>query len=668
VKITEQNYEQNVKTLNEWAYNYYTLDNPIVSDSMYDELYFKVKAFEESTGIVNPNSPTQRVGDKILSGFEKAQHMEKMYSLDDVFDKNEFSKWALKIKEEFPNAVFYQEPKYDGLSLNLVYDNGNLIKGITRGNGFEGENVTENIPYIKGIPLHIEYKSLVEIRGEVVIFKKDFENVNKLRIKKGKEPFKNERGAAAGSLRSFESSAVKDSNLNFIPYGLGHTDIDFVSQRQSFEWILEQGFVNPNPDLDLYHSSMDINDIIDDYEVIIQNRDLFPMLLDGMVVKVDQKSIQHELGFTSKFPKWGIAFKFPADEKETYLEDVIIQVGKTGIITPVAIVKEVDFDGIKVNRATLHNFSEVSRMDIKIGDKIKIIRSGDVIPKIVGVFHNERSGNEIEIKQPELCPVCSSPTVKKQNSNSDTDSVALYCSNNECPAILKGRFEYAVGKKALDLSAFGESTVNELVDQGVLKNISDIYELSREDLFNLEGFKDKKVQNVLNSIQNSINNTEAYRVLNALDIPQIGESASKKLVNAFKERIFDTENPLTFEELISVEDIGKASAYEFITFFKNNKDEINKLVRYVNPIYPEEKSSESNILEGKTFVITGTLSQSRKYFADIIENNGGKVSSSVSKKTSYLLAGESAGSKLTKAESLGIDILNEEDFNSLIDL
>lgn len=669
MEITNENYNEAVNQLNKWAYTYYTLNNPEASDAMYDELYFKVKSFEESDACknINPNSPTQRVGDRVIEGFEKNRHIEKMYSLDDVFSPEEFLNWASGIKKEFPKAVFYQEPKYDGLSLNLLYENGSLVSATTRGNGEEGENVTENAPHVMGIPLSIPYNGKVEIRGEVIIFKEDFPEINESRLSEGKEPFSNERNAAAGSLRSFESKAVKNSKLRFTPYGIGYHDnsLHFDSQRESYEWILSQGFVNWNPKFNLNISSDNPEDIIEDYLEIINNRTDYPMLLDGMVIKVDQKSIQEELGFTSKFPKWGIAFKFPPDEQITYLDNVEFQVGKTGAITPVGVVQECIFDGVRVNKVTLHNFQEIERMDIRINDKISIIRSGDVIPKIVGVHALDRNGSEIIIEEPATCPVCGSATCHKSKHNSLEDTALLYCMNTYCPAVLKGRIEYAVGKKALNLYSFGESAVADLIDTGKITKLSDIFNLTIEDLMELEGFKEKKSQKVIDSIEACRENTEAYRVLNALDIPNIGESASKKLVNVFKERIFDTMNTPSFEELIQVEDIGEVAANSYVDFMSEFAIEVDTLLSEINPVYPENINTEG-AFKGKTFVITGTLSQSRGYFKDIIENNGGKVSGSVSKKTDYVLAGENAGSKLEKAEKLSIKILDEESFLRLI--
>lgn len=661
--MTKEQYSEAIETLNKWAYAYYTLDNQIATDAMYDELYFKVVEFEKNNSEnISQLSPTQRVGDQVLSGFEKRKHLVKMYSLDDVFSPEQFILWAQKIKKDYPGVVFYVEPKYDGLSLNLLYEGGNLVAATTRGDGEIGEDVTKNIPYILGIPLHIEFTGRIEIRGEVVMFKSDFASINESRIARGKQPFSNERNAASGSLRSFESEAVKASKLRFTPYGIGALEgIPFISQKQSYEWVISQGFVNWNPDLDLYEMSMTIEDIVEDYQLIIENRDVFPMLLDGIVVKVDQKSYQDDLGFATKYPKWGIAFKFPAEDKITYLQDVIFQVGKTGAITPVGVVEPVDFDGVVVSRVTLHNFEEIERMDIRINDKVTIIRSGDVIPKIVGVHTLDRTGNEQVIHAPEECPLCGSHT-EVHATQSGEESAALYCSNSHCPGVLKGRLEYAVGKKALDIKDFGESIVAELIDKGLVRKLSDIYSLTVADVIDLPGFAKKKAEKLIEAIQ-SKRDVEAYRILNALDIKNIGESSSKKLVNVFGERIF---TGLTFDELVAIEDIGSTAATSYVDYFSDaeNVIEVESLLSELRPIYPEVRVGGA--LSGMTFVITGTLSQSRKYFEDLVEANGGKLSGSVSKKTSYVLAGEDAGSKLEKAVALGVNVIDEDAFISML--
>ena len=665
--MNKENYVVAVKLLNDWAYAYYTLDNPVVSDAMYDETYFAVKAYEEA----NPNevsllSPTQRVGDQILDGFEKNSHKVKMYSLNDVFNKEEFLEWAKKIQEEFPSVEFYSEPKYDGLSLNLLYSGGDLISATTRGDGEVGEKVTANIPHVMGIPLHIPYTGNIEIRGEVTIFKADFEEINAWRVSQGKNEFSNERNAASGSLRNFDSIAVKNSKLRFTPYGLGQHDIEFSRQSESYKWVISQGFTNWNTNDN--PTSMSLDDTVKMYDFILEKRGEFPMLLDGVVVKIDQKDLQEQLGFTSKYPKWAIAFKFPAGEKKTTLLNVINQVGKTGAITPVGIVAPVDFDGVTVERLTLHNFEEINRIDLRIGDSVSIIRSGDVIPKLVGVYYMDRIGIESIINVPDTCPECGSPTEKRMNHNSSEESAAIYCSNVHCPAKLIGEISYAVSKKALDIFGLGESPISELVRSGKITNVKDLFHLTVEDFLELESFKAKKAEKTYQAIQGIINNIEMYRFINTLNIELIGERASKKLADnkvAVDFILGNTQNP-TIEDFTAIEDIGMAMAENILSFLNTKRDWINGLKDIINPIIPQVKQTIESSISGKTFVITGALSQSRGYFEKIVEDLGGKLSGSVSKKTDYVLAGEAAGSKLDKANELKIKVLSEEEFNQLI--
>lgn len=664
--FTNENYVEAVKMLNKWSYAYYTCNEQEVSDATYDELYFKVKAYEDSTGNVDKNSPTQRVGDRLLDGFEKSSHMVKMYSLDDIFNPEEFIAWSKKIKSEFPNARFYEEPKYDGLSLNLTYENGTLSKATTRGDGEIGEDVTLNAMLVKGVPLFIDYvEDIIEIRGEVTIFKEDFVTVNVLRERSGKNLYSNERNAASGALRSYDSESVRNANLKFTPYGLGYTSIDFSSQSSSYEWILSQGFINwgSKDNVIVYDNA---EDVIRAYHDILEKRSDFKMLLDGVVIKVDQKNIQQEMGFTSKYPNWAVAFKFPADERKTRLREVIFQVGKTGAITPVAVVDPVDFDGIIVERATLHNMSEIKRHDLRIGDNVNLIRSGDVIPKILHSYHMDRDGSEIEIHEPTNCPVCNSELSRKKKFNSNEDGVNLYCKNKECKAIVSEKLAYAVSKKAFNMPNFGESAIKELVNKGTVKSISDIFKVTRDDLLKIDGFKDKKADKTIESIRSIIGSMDVYRLINALDIELIGERASKKI--ALNERatllIMGVLKDPKIEDFTSVEDIGLAMAESIMEHLEDNADDNYDLFLIINPIMPSYTVIEiaDNPIKDKIFVITGTLSKPRDYFQKIVEELGGKVGSSVSKKTDYVLAGSEAGSKLDKALSLGIKVLDEEEF------
>lgn len=720
--MTKEFYTKNVALANKWAYAYYTMDAPMATDAEYDALMEEIKAYESETGDISKLSPTQRVGDVTLDGFEKIKHGEKMYSLEDIFNEDELNKWFGKIIKDYPNATFYAEPKYDGLSLNLTYENGDLISAGTRGDGTIGEDVTMNIPHIKGIPLHIPNTDKIEIRGEVVIFKEDFDSINQKRVESGKSKFSNERNAAAGALRSYDSKSVKAANLRFVPYAIGQNSANFNLQTEIVKELKFYGFTswgsNTNP-----IASFTISDIEKNYKYLISTRDEFRMLLDGMVIKVNQISIQEELGFTSKFPKWAVAYKFPAVEKTAVIEDIILQVGKSGAITPVAVISPTYIDGSVVSRATLHNFEEIKRADIRINDCVSVIKSGDIIPKITGVFKERR--NEItkiydqwiqdenledgtaldemldELKtldpdlralimavdgdkmtddaaidliasryalkpfeEPVVCPECGEPTFKNRLRNSSKEATVLRCSNEECPAILIGKLQAAVSKKALDINVLGESTIELLFEEELIWETKDIFSLKVEDLMNLDGFQKRKSEKIISAIQSKIGTTPLYRFIKMLDIELIGERASIKIADALGYKAVSPD--LTYDEVLAIEDIGEAMAENYIAFLHEKDDSIHELFDIIKPIFEEKEVNAVESIEGKSFVITGTLSQSRGHFKSIIENAGGKVSSSVSKKTDYLLAGEAAGSKLTKAESLGVTVLDEDAFNDLI--
>jgi len=656
--MNDKEYLKAVETLNVWAYAYYTNNDTLATDDEYDTLYSEVRVYENlNPDKINKLSPTQRVGDSILSGFETKKHIQPLYSLEDKHEKETAEEWVKNILNTFGIRELTAEPKYDGLSLNLTYKDGMLVSAVTRGDGVEGEDVTGNAPYIIGLPLFIPYKGLVEIRGEVIIRQKDLEEINKWRIANNKDEFSNVRNAASGGLRSFESVAVKAYKLHFSPFAIGENELDFNYHTEEMQWIESQGFSNwGTNDYRVFTTFEEIHAF---YEDMIKNRDNFPMMLDGMVIKVNDLHAQEELGFTSKYPRWAVAYKFPPLEKTTVLEDVILQVGKTGAITPVGIVKEVNFDGVKVNRVTLSNFEDIERKDIRIGDSVILVRSGDVIPKIVKVFKDRRTGKEKIIPIPTSCPVC-------DDTHLDDTQAVIRCTNKECPAVLKGVIRYAAGRKALDIDSLGSSTIDELIDTNMVKRLSDLWTLTKEDFLSLEGFKTRKANKVYNAIHSIVGNVEAYRVLNAMDIPLIGESASKKIISVLGERVFDPiNNPISYKEIIAVEDIGEESAKEFIKFMEENADFVVSLFETIQPVFKEEVSL-GNQFEGKKFVITGTLSQSRGHFKELIEAHGGKVSGSVSKTTDYLLAGENAGSKAKKAEELNVTILSEQDLLDLL--
>lgn len=649
--MTKEEYSINIEKLISWAKAYYVDDEPIASDEEYDKLARKCLEFEnKNPNLINPNSPNRRVGGAILKGFKKANHLSRMWSQEDVFNDKELEDWIKRASKVGDNLEFFCQPKFDGASLNLIYENGILKQAITRGDGEIGEDVTQNAMTIQSIPLEIAEKSLIEIRGEVVIKKSDFEAINIERLKNSESTFANPRNAAAGSLRQLDSSITSKRKLFFNAWGVGQNSLNFEKTSQMMDYIFSLGFVK-TPMQTLVKNIDDIKKL---YENMIKKRDTFPMLLDGMVIKIDDITTQQDLGFTQKFPRWSCAYKFPAVEKTTKLKDIILQVGRTGVVTPVAIVEPVLIEGANVERATLHNFDEIQRLDLKIGDEIIIIRSGDVIPKITKVLKDRRDGNEKEILKPTICPDCSSELL--------IEDIMIKCQNLDCPSRVVNSIIYFASKNCLNIDGLGDKIVELLVNEKKIFDILDLYSLKYEDLKNLEGFKEKKINNLLNAIENS-KNSELYRVLTALGIEHIGEVASKSICSKFGLDLVD----VSFEDLISIDGIGEQMANSFLEFFRVNRQFVLKLFDILKPKVTIKEEAKDNPFKNKTVVITGTMSKSRDEIKLFLEDLGAKVSSSVSKKTDFLIYGEDAGSKYDKAIELGIEILTEDEMYSKIE-
>ena len=648
--MTKEEYSINIEKLISWAKAYYVDDEPIASDEEYDKLARECLEFEnKNPNLINPNSPNRRVGGAILKGFKKANHLSRMWSQEDVFNDKELEDWIKRASKVGDNLEFFCQPKFDGASLNLIYENGILKQAITRGDGEIGEDVTQNAMTIQSIPLEIAEKSLIEIRGEVVIKKSDFEAINIERLKNSESTFANPRNAAAGSLRQLDSSITSKRKLFFNAWGVGQNSLNFEKTSQMMDYIFSLGFVK-TPMQTLVKNIDDIKKL---YENMIKKRDTFPMLLDGMVIKIDDITTQQDLGFTQKFPRWSCAYKFPAVEKTTKLKDIILQVGRTGVVTPVAIVEPVLIEGANVERATLHNFDEIQRLDLKIGDEIIIIRSGDVIPKITKVLKDRRDGNEKEILKPTICPDCSSELL--------IEDIMIKCQNLDCPSRVVNSIIYFASKNCLNIDGLGDKIVELLVNEKKIFDILDLYSLKYEDLENLEGFKEKKINNLLNAIENS-KNSELYRVLTALGIEHIGEVASKSICSKFGLDLVD----VSFEDLISIDGIGEQMANSFLEFFRVNRQFVLKLFDILKPKVTIKEEAKDNPFKNKTVVITGTMSKSRDEIKLFLEDLGAKVSSSVSKKTDFLIYGEDAGSKYDKAIEFGIEILTEDEMYSKI--
>ncbi|WP_419774900.1 NAD-dependent DNA ligase LigA [Halarcobacter sp.] len=648
--MTQEEYNNNIQTLISWAHAYYVEDNPIATDEEYDKLARACLAYEQTyPQNSHPNSPNKRVGGMVLEGFEKASHLSRMWSQEDVFDTKELTDWINRAKKVNTNLEFMCEPKFDGASLNLIYENGVLKQAITRGDGSVGEDVTNNVKTIHSIPLQIEEKGLLEIRGEVVIKKADFEKINELRLKNEEQPFANPRNAASGSLRQLDPSITASRKLFFNVWGVGQNDLEFKRISEKMDYIYSLGFVKPP----LQVVVKDVEGIEKVYHEIIDSRNDIPMMLDGMVVKIDDIETQEELGYTVKFPRWSCAYKFPAVEKTTKIKDIIQQVGRTGVITPVAVVEPTHIDGSMVERASLHNYDEIERLDLRINDEVIIIKSGDIIPKITKVFHDRRDGTQEKISRPTNCPKC--------DSQLHDEGTLIKCQNLDCPSIVTNSIIYFASKNCMNIDGLGNKIVELLVNEKKIYDILDLYSLKYEDLQDLEGFKEKRISNLLNAI-NKTKGTELHRVINALGIEHIGEVASKQICLEFGLEVINID----FDSLIALDGIGEQMAKSFIDFMRVNHDLVTKLIEIINPKVEEKKEVSENAFKGKIVVLTGTMSKSRGIIKKDLEALGAKVSSSVSKKTDYLIYGEDAGSKYDKAVDLGVNTLTEDQMLEMI--
>lgn len=640
-----KDYHAKVALLTKMAYHYYVLDEPIASDEEYDRIYHEVLDYERAhPDSILPSSPTQRVGDTPLESFSKNAHIERMWSLDDVFAQSELEEWAQRIYKAYQSATFTCSPKFDGASLNLLYREGRLVSATTRGDGRIGELVTHNARTIQSIPLEIAFQGEIEIRGEVVIEKNDFESLNKAREREGLSLFANPRNAAAGSLRQLDSKITAKRRLRFMPWGIGAGLGAFESFACALEFLSTLGFA-PLP---FVAHCENLQSIQAAYATILEKREGYPIMLDGMVVMLDEIPLQGALGWTIKSPRFACAYKFPAVEKSSKILGISLQVGRTGVITPVAELEGVEIEGATITRASLHNFSEIARKDIRVGDRVIIIRSGDVIPKIIKPLSGVREGSEQVITPPTHCPVCGEELL--------VEEIFIKCQNLSCSARVRESIVHFASKKALNIDGLGDKIVSQLFDNALISNISDLYELREEQLLALEGWKQKRASNLINAIQSTIG-VDLWRFINALGIEHIGEGASKKLAQSFGLEIFDA----SFESIIALEGFGEEMARSLVEFSAANRGLIARLLEVIKPRVAEQAIESGGIFSGKSVVISGTLSKPRDEIAALLESRGAKVGSSVSKKTDFLICGEKAGSKLEKAEECGVRVIMEEE-------
>jgi len=644
-------------------YRYYILDQPEISDAQYDHLMRELEKLEErSPELRTPNSPTQRVGAPPLEEFKIVRHTIPMLSLANAFDETEAKEFDKRVKKFLgttSDIEYVTEPKLDGLAVELVYERGQFVVGSTRGDGVNGENITQNLRTIKTIPLQLIRKEIsiperLEVRGEVIMQLKRFGELNQKREELGEPFFANPRNAAAGSVRQLDSKITAARPLEIYCYGIGEVrGRTFKTHWEILQTLSKWGLrINPN-----IQRCRHIEEAIEYYHKVNEKREKLPYEIDGIVIKVDRLDLQTRLGEISRSPRWALAFKFQPKQETTKIQDIIVQVGRTGALTPVAVMEPVKVGGVEVSRATLHNQDEIDKKDVRIGDTVVIQRAGDVIPEVVQVIETKRTGKERKFRMPSKCPVCGAEVIKEE---------AIHrCIGLDCPAQLKGRIKHFASKRAMDIEGLGVKLIDQLVDKGLVKDVADIYYIEKEQLIELERMADKSAQNIIDAIEAS-KTKPLSKFLYALGVRQVGETTAEDLSRRFSG--LDDFFHLSEEDLREVEGIGpevSASVYQFFRD-KKNKESIERLKKAgVTVIEPKVKGKAK--LAGKTFVFTGALkSLGRDEARNIVESLGGMTASSVSKKVDFVVVGEDPGSKFDKANELGIKTLTEEEFKKMI--
>ncbi|MBQ1900163.1 MAG: NAD-dependent DNA ligase LigA [Erysipelotrichaceae bacterium] len=647
------------KLLKRYSYEYYTLDKPTIPDSEYDMLFRELQDLEAKyPELDDPDSPTRRVGFEILSEFKKITHERPMLSLGDVFSYDELRDWAKKITDVYGKVEFCAEYKIDGLAMSLTYEDGLFKQAVTRGDGITGEDVTSNVRTIQSIPMSIPYRQRYEIRGEVYMPKSSFNRVNRERIANGEEEFANPRNAAAGSIRQLDSRICASRGLDGFWYHVPN-DVNSKTHYGSLEYARKLGFI-VNETTSLFN---DIEDVIGFIEETAKIRHDLPYEIDGMVIKVNSYDLQAQLGFTSRIPKWAIAYKFPAEEVRTKVEDIFITVGRTGKCTPNAKLTPVKVAGTTVGFATLHNEDNIKDKDIRIGDTVIVRKAGDIIPEVVRSIKENRDGSQVPFVFPEHCPVCGGRLYRFE------DEAAHYCVNSECKARLVYSIAHFTERNAMNIDGLGEKRVEAFLNKGLLSSFEDIYKLHnrREDILQMEKFGEKSYDNLIAAIENSKQNS-LERLINGLGIRQVGEKAAKVLAAYFKN--MDSFMNASLEELSNIHDIGPITAEYIREFFNeaSNVEMIHQLKMLgVNMDYIDTSTGEESLFSGKTVVLTGTLEKySRNEATALLENLGARVSGSVSKKTDFVIYGAEAGSKLDKARTLGVTTLSEAEFENML--
>ena len=655
------------KKINYHNYRYYVLDDPEISDSEYDLLMKELEGFEKKYPyLISPDSPTQRVGATPLKEFKTVRHTLPMLSLSNCFKEEDLEEFDQRVKKNLKmtgDIEYVAEPKLDGVAVELVYERGKLMVGSTRGDGTVGEDVTLNLKTIKSIPLQLQEISSVkipdrlEVRGEVFLGKKGFKILNKKREDLGEPLFANPRNAAAGSLRQLDSKITAERPLDIFCYGIGEVSgMTFETHWEILKFL-------PRLGLKVNHSAYkckNIKEVMDCYREIQKKRETLNYEIDGVVVKVNSLKLQDRLGTISRSPRWAMAYKFEAHQETTEIKDIIIQVGRTGALTPVAIMEPVKVGGVVVSRATLHNQDEINKKDIRIGDTVVVQRAGDVIPEVVKVIENKRTGKERLFVIPDKCPVCGSEVMRSD------DEAASRCMGLSCPAKLKEAIKHFVSKRAMNIDGLGDKLIHQLVEKSFIRDVADLYFLSVADLEGLERMAEKSARNVVSAIQKS-KGAGLERLIYALGIRHVGEHIAGVLVNNLgtMEKLMDADE----DSLIQVREVGPEVAQSIIYFFKQNvnRNTISRLKKAGVSFTPVKRAT--NDLEGRTFIFTGGLKHyTREEAKKLVERKGGRVGSSVSSKTDYLVAGDSPGSKLEKAKALGVKIISEREFRKIIEV
>ena len=657
-KIKEM--EDLIKEIDKLNYHYYTLDDPLLSDAEYDKLYDRLVNLENESGTVLSYSPTTRVGGAVLSKFEKHTHLGRLYSMDKAQGDDALLAWYNRIEKfvnnynenninKLPEPEFIVELKFDGLTINLTYENQNLIMASTRGNGIVGEEILEQVKTIYSVPLRISYSGKIEVQGEGLMPLSELEKYNQ----ENEEKLKNARNAAAGALRNLDPKVTKKRNLTAYFYNVGYIEEDIFKSDDEMKKFLKENNFNVSK---YNYKLKKFSEIVKKIQEIGENRNKLDILIDGVTIKVNDIETRRALGYTNKFPRWAIAYKFEAEEISTTLLDVVWNVGRTAKVTPSAILEPVDIGGVTVQRATLNNYDDILRKKVRIGSRVLIRRSNDVIPEILGTLPSDNETYEIE--KPKTCPYCGSHLYQ--------DGVHIFCPNTlSCVPQLVSRLTHFASRDAMDIEGFSEKTIEKLMGTVGLKEIPDVYKLRYEDIIKIEGFKEKRTKNLLNAIENS-KNPHLSNFIYALGIPNVGIKTARDLANHFKS--FDKLRNSKEDELISIGDIGSITAKEIVEFFHDERivNSVNELFDLgINPLY-EDDSNGPKPLDKKTFVLTGTLEIPRKELEEKLISLGAKVTGSVSKNTDYLVVGENPGSKYDKARDLKIEILSLEELDNLV--